>query len=154
MCVCVGEKERRERHCVCVFVCLQELRLKVQELTNQVLSLEVVIKEVNQQLSDKRHLHHTETQRMAAQSQQQQSRIASLQSELGRLQGVLASQQQSSGLQTEIESLWSELSRAQNQLATQQQNYELRLTSLTTQTNMARQDQVQCVVYTPLLPTF
>ena len=137
VCVCVSrEKERRERERDTVFVC-------PQELTNLVLSQEVVIKEVNQQLSDKRHLHHTETQRMAAQSQQQQSHIASLQAELGRLQGLLASQQQSSGLQAEIDSLRSELGRAQNQLATQQQNYELRLTSLTTQTNMARQDQVQ-----------
>lgn len=121
---------------------LQELKLKTQELSNTILSQEVVIKEVNQQLADKRQLHHSETQRMHTQSQQQGAQISSLQSELARVQGLLASQQRSSQHQAEVESLRAELTRAQNQLATQQQNYELRLTSLTTQSNMARQEQV------------
>ena len=148
----MGKGKGGKKRCVCVndhvYVCMclwQELKLKIQELSNMVLSQELIIREVNQQLTDKRHLHETETQRMGSLSQQQQTQISSLQAELGRLQSHLTGQQQSSQQQAEIESLRSELSRAQNQLATQQQSYELRLTSLTTQSNMARQEQVYII---------
>ena len=89
--------------------------LKVQELTNQGKSQDLVIREVNQQLSDKRALFASETQRMHQQSQQ---------------------------LQAEAQRLQTELSRVQNQLATQRQAGDQQLTSLTTQLNMARQEQV------------
>ena len=101
----------------------KDLKLKIQELSNQLLSQELVAREVNQQLRDKRALFASETQRMHQLSQQQEAQVKALQTELGGLQG--------------------EMTRVQNLLASQQQNYELRLTSLTTQNNMAKQEQVR-----------
>lgn len=83
-------------------------------------SQELVIREVNQQLGDKRALFTSESQRMAQQSQQ---------------------------LQAEIQRLREELTRVQNQLASHQQTSDQQLTSLTTQLNMARQEQVHVHVH-------
>ena len=88
---------------------------KLSDLREQNASQELVIKEVNQQLIDKRALFASESQRMYQQSQQ---------------------------LQAETQRLQAELHRAENQLASQQQSSEQRLTSLTTQLNLARQEQV------------
>ena len=89
--------------------------MKIKELSDLCRSQELVIKEVNQQLNDKRALFASETQRMHQQSQQ---------------------------LQTEVQQLQAELRRVQNQLASHQQNSEQRLTSLMTQLNQSRQEQV------------
>ena len=88
---------------------------KLSDLREQNMSQELVIKEVNQQLIDKRALFASESQRMYQQSQQ---------------------------LQAETQQLQAELHRAENQLASHQQSSEQRLTSLTTQLNLARQEQV------------
>ena len=88
---------------------------KLSDMREQNMSQDLVIKEVNQQLSDKRSLFASESQRMHQQTQQ---------------------------MQAEIQRLHADLHRAQNQLAGHQQSSEQRLTSLTTQLNLARQEQV------------
>lgn len=94
----------------------QELIKKVRDLTELNKSQEVVIKHVYQELTDKRDLFASETQRMHQQNQQ---------------------------LQAEMQRLQAELLRVQNQLASHQQTSEQQLTSLTTRLNMSRQEQVR-----------
>lgn len=89
---------------------------KIRDLSEMNASQDLIIRDVNQQLSDKQALFASETDRMHQQSQQ--------------LQGT-------------IQSLQTELQRVQNQLASHQQNSEQQLTSLTAQLNMSRQEQVR-----------
>lgn len=88
---------------------------RIRDLSELSASQDLIIKDVNQQLSDKQALFASETDRMHQQNQQ--------------LQGT-------------IQSLQGELQRVQNQLASHQHNSEQQLSSLTAQLNMSRQEQV------------
>ena len=88
---------------------------RIRDLSELSASQDLIIRDVNQQLSDKQALFASETDRMHQQNQQ--------------LQGT-------------IQSLQGELQRVQNQLASHQHNSEQQLSSLTAQLNMSRQEQV------------